>query len=153
MINTINGFTGYYRFLSNLYIHEIEYRGRKYQTNEHLYQSLKATDKEDHELVRNALTAGKAKQLGQIIEKRPDWQFVNLEIMKEINRIKFSDPQLREKLLNTGDALLTESNFWCDTFFGKCTCAKRGHKNEGENWLGVILMNIRTELKNTENKA
>jgi len=53
-----------------------------------------------------------AKKLGRKIALRPDWEEVKIEVMTEIVRIKFSDPYLRVKLLETEDKeLFEESKF------------------------------------------
>ena len=60
--------------------------------------------------------------------------------MEQILWAKFEqNPGLKEKLINTGDAYLEETNTWNDTFWGVC-------KGKGQNNLGKILMKIRAEL-------
>ena len=59
-------------------------------------------------------------------------------------RSKFSAPELREKLLDTGDAELIEGNWWNDTTWGVCN-------GVGENRLGKLLMQIRAEIKDSLN--
>ena len=64
--------------------------------------------------------------------------------MTGIVRDKFTrNPELKRLLLATGDAVLIEGNTWGDRFWG---VDKRTGK--GENHLGLILMDIREELKN-----
>ena len=60
-------------------------------------------------------------------------------------RQKYAKDPLRQMLLDTGDAILIEGNFWHDNFFGSCTCPKCG--NKGQNNLGKLLMQIRDEMK------
>jgi len=55
-------------------------------------------------------------------------------------REKFKNPILRELLLMTGDAELVEFNEWNDRFWGVC-------KGVGENRLGILLQEIREEIK------
>lgn len=64
-------------------------------------------------------------------------------IMLELNRQKYSErnPDLREQLRATCDAVLIEGNTWGDTFFGFSY-----DKGYGENHLGRILMQIRKEI-------
>ena len=66
--------------------------------------------------------------------------------MLDILRAKFAVPELKEKLIATGDAELVEGNRWHDNRRGKCSCEKRQNK-EGQNWLGKILMEIRKEIQ------
>ena len=62
-----------------------------------------------------------------------------LGITEDVIRQKFNNPELKEKLIATGDAELIEGNPWGDTFWGVC-------EGKGENHLGKILMKIRSEL-------
>ena len=47
------------------------------------------------------------------------------------------NPYLAEMLVETGDRYLEESNHWNDTCWGVCD-------GIGTNWLGKILMDVRT---------
>jgi predicted NAD-dependent protein-ADP-ribosyltransferase YbiA (DUF1768 family) len=71
--------------------------------------------------------------------------------MTQILCYKFSPehhPDLAEKLLSTGDALLVETNTWHDNSFGDCECGKREPcAAPGQNQLGIILMQIRSCLR------
>jgi predicted NAD-dependent protein-ADP-ribosyltransferase YbiA (DUF1768 family) len=61
--------------------------------------------------------------------------------MREIVFIKFDGHlDLKELLLATGDHELIEGNKWHDTFWGVCD-------GIGQNYLGKILMEIRTIFK------
>ena len=50
------------------------------------------------------------------------------------------NPELRDKLLATGESTLIEGNNWGDYFWGKVN-------NCGENQLGIILMDVRAKLQ------
>jgi ribA/ribD-fused uncharacterized protein len=67
------------------------------------------------------------------------------ELMLDIIRAKFSTPEMAEKLLATGDRMLIEGNTWSDRRWG-CVQAKDGTWR-GKNWLGQILMQVRSELR------
>ena len=136
----INRFDGEYRFLSNFHSHEIFYRGKLYATNEHAYQAMKTLKTSEREMIRNASTPGKAKRLARKIVLRPDWDNEKITVMLVINAIKYQDPELRAKLLATGDEELVEGNHWGDTFWGVCD-------GVGQNYLGRILMFIRDEIR------
>ena len=60
--------------------------------------------------------------------------------MERILRVKFSSPDLKEKLLSTGDRYLVEGNSWGDVYWGVCG-------GKGINMLGKLLMQIREELR------
>ena len=61
--------------------------------------------------------------------------------MKELVLQKFStNAELKDFLLETGEAHLIEGNGWGDTFWGVSG-------GKGENHLGKILMEVRQELQ------
>ena len=81
-------------------------------------------------------------RLGRRIELRPDWEEVKIEIMRQVLKSKFThNPELREKLIATGNTELIEGNNWNDRFWGVC-------RGVGKNHLGKLLMEIRAELVN-----
>lgn len=136
--DAIDSFRGEYAFLSNFYDCSISYNGHVYRNNEAAFQAQK-------DLSRSAeftlLNPTMAKRLGRKVSLRSDWERVKLGIMEEIVRCKFTQhPELKVKLLATGERLLIEGNTWNDTFWGVC-------KGKGKNNLGKILMKIRKELQ------
>jgi len=137
----INYFSGEYRFLSNFYPSDIEWKGLKYKSAEAAFQASKTMDNNIRTKFRY-LNPSEAKRLGRKIDLRPDWEDVKIEIMTKIVRIKFSDPYLRTKLLETEDKELIEGNGWSDTFWGVSS-----ETGLGENHLGKILMKIRDEIR------
>lgn len=90
-----------------------------------------------------------AKSLGRKIELRPDWEEIKDSHMRRVLEAKFSDPELAQKLIDTGDKFLCEGNSHHDNYWGNCTCPKC-RDIEGQNHLGLILMNIREQLKNKD---
>lgn len=146
MANEIKGFGGDYHFLSNFYEAPVAYEGITYPTSEHAFQAAKFFTEFDTVLndVRSGIltmeTPGQAKRWGKKIPLRSDWEDVKYQIMYEIVLAKFTqNPDLKEKLLNTGDAYLEETNNWNDKVWGVCN-------GIGKNWLGKILMNVRNAL-------
>lgn len=137
----IREFQGEHRFLSNFWPARITFGEWTFPTAEHAYQAAKSLDPVDWKDAQECVSPGAAKRLGKTFTLRPDWDDVKLEIMPEIVRAKFRDPELREKLLATGDAQLIEGNNWGDTFWG----VSRG---KGHNHLGRILMQVRSEILN-----
>jgi ribA/ribD-fused uncharacterized protein len=136
-------FSGEYREFSNFYPSPVLLDGVWYDTVEHAYQASKTTDPELREIIRKAKTPGKAKQLGKVIVKRPDWYKVNIQIMLDLLVQKFTlYPDLKLKLLSTGSMKLIEGNTWCDNFWGDCICGKCKYI-PGLNHLGELLMDVR----------
>jgi len=139
----INGFTGRYSFLSNFCIYPIVWRERILKSAEHAYQGEKATDDIDREMIYQAATPADAKRLGSRKKLKniiPDWDRQKYTIMLLVIRAKFSDPELRKLLLETGDEELVEKNWWHDTYWGVCN-------GVGKNMLGKILMQVREEIR------
>lgn len=133
----VRGFFGDNRFLSNFYEIEIEHEGLLYPSVEHAYQASKSLDPRDREDIASLTSPGAAKQAGRGLSVRMDWYEVRVEVMLELLRLKFEDPELRDLLRRTsGD--LVEDNTWGDTFWGMC-------EGFGENQLGKLLMQVREE--------
>jgi len=125
---------GDYSFLSNFYRH----RGRF--TVEHYYQAAKTDDPIWAANILKCATPGEAKKLGRLAPIVPGWDDQKIGVMRTLLRVKFSDWDLGDMLLATGDATLVEGNWWGDTFWGVC-------KGTGENWLGRLLMETRDLLR------
>jgi ribA/ribD-fused uncharacterized protein len=138
----IEEFRGPTRWLSNFQKVSIVYEGIRYPTTEHAYQAAKTLDKGERELIASLRTAAEAKKLGQRITLRPDWESVRVQVMLDVNRLKFQDPLLRQKLLDTGNEELVEGNTWNDTFWGVC-------RGVGKNNLGRVLMKVREEIRDS----
>ena len=137
-MNAIDKFEGEYRFLSNFYERQITIDGLTFENTEAAFHSYKQPSRRE-EFV--GLTAKEAKRLGRSVTLRDDWEEIKNNVMYAVCMAKFSQHEdLKQKLLATGDATLIEGNHWHDTYWGIC-------KGEGYNWLGIILMNIRDQLK------
>jgi hypothetical protein len=142
-------FEGERRFLSNFYESKIVIDGKEYRTVEHYFQAMKATNEEDHELVRNVLRANTAKSKGRQIKLRSDWDEVKDEIMEKGVRAKFEqNHELKRLLIQTAPDILEEGNTWHDTEWGVDYYTRKG-----QNKLGKILMKLRDEfLEEFKNK-
>jgi len=143
----ILGFSGEYRFLSNFWKCWVTFDGKMYGSTEHAYQAAKFQVDDDRfpdnwktrDYIRFAKTPNDAKKLGQGPGKRDDWEEVKEDFMREFLMQKFSQPELMEQLLATGDAYLEETNHWGDRYWGV--------DGTGKNRLGYLLMEIRRDLR------
>lgn len=73
--------------------------------------------------------------------KQPHWDTVKVDIMRDILRAKVQQHEyVRRKLLQTGNRELVE-NSWRDDFWGW------GANRDGQNQLGKLWMEIRSELR------
>lgn len=144
MDKIINNFRGDYFFLSNFYIAPVTYADITYTSNEAAFQAQKLADPE-RRIEFGGLNPSEAKKLGRHVPLRPDWEEVKIGIMYQIVTAKFmQNPALRLRLQATGSAQLEEGNTWGDTFWGRVN-------GIGQNHLGKILMQVRSELhKNKE---
>ncbi|MBP3491323.1 NADAR family protein [bacterium] len=95
------------------------------------------------------LYPSEAKKKGKTCNLRHDWEEVKVDIMYDILKVKFSDEDLKARLLLTGDKELIEGNRWHDNFWGNCIC-KKCEAIEGKNMLGKLLMKLRRELRETK---
>jgi ribA/ribD-fused uncharacterized protein len=134
----ILSFTGDYHFLSNFYFTDIEIYDIVFPSAENAYQAAKS-DKHEERLQFKDITPGMSKRLGQKIFVKDGiemWNKRRLRVMEEILRVKFSNPELKQMLVETAPRELQEGNYWGDTFWGV-------YKGEGHNYLGKLLMMIR----------
>jgi len=99
----INRFKGEYVFLSNFYIYEGT-------SVEHYYQSMKPKNPRYRDPIYNAYAPWKAKELGNRVELREDWEDVKEFIMLDAVRLKFSNDELSMLLIDTGFQPLEEGN-------------------------------------------
>ena len=139
-METIDLFRGEYAFLSNFHKCTVEYEGMTYPSVEHAFQAAKNPDPEYRRSVAAAASPVTAKRMGKKTALRRDWEQVKEWIMYELLLSKFSDPDLREKLLATGDAVLIEGNKHWDRYWGVCS-------GSGLNKLGKLLMKVRERIR------
>ncbi len=140
----IAGFFGIFRFLSNFYILEegVWFEELTYPSVEHAYQAAKwPSDQRERFLDVESWEAKKlGKQAPNLNAKK--WKKIKVPLMSALCRQKFDkNDKLRKMLMMTEDALLEERNDWNDRFWGTDV------NGVGENNLGKILMNVRSDLK------
>ncbi len=141
----IDKFDGQYAFLSNFYESPITDGTSIFPTVEHYFQAAKTDTMPEYLDISQAETPGLAKRIGRQTHLRSGWESVKVQVMLDALRKKFAIPELREKLLATGDADLIEGTTWHDNYWGICTCDKCSGK--GINMLGKLLRQVREEIK------
>ena len=138
-MNEIKSFRGEYEFLSNFYEVPVTYNGLTYQNSEAAFQAQKCTTEEEKKQF-TAMNPSEAKRAGRRVKLRPDWEDVKVDEMRKIVQAKFTqNPELAEKLIQTGDTHLEEGNTWGDRTWGTVN-------DSGQNLLGKILMEVRDKL-------
>ena len=132
-----------YGCFSNFSPHPIRIGGREWPTSEHYFQAQKFPGTPHEEELRTTRDVGRVAKLGRQRSRplRADWEAVKDDIMRTAVRAKFSQhADLRQILLDTGDAHLIEHTandaYWADNGDGT-----------GRNMLGIILMEVRDELR------
>ena len=147
---TINSFTGNNFFLSNFFVSRMSVLFDKVfievPTVEHAYQAYKTLDEVERIKILSAPGPGAAKRLGKQVTIRSDWDLIKVPVMLNLLRIKFTNPTLKQWLLDTKDATLIEGNWGGDKVWGVCN-------GEGRNMLGTLLMNIREEIRNEDQRS
>lgn len=143
------------RFLSNFYPYKntqgdkypekvlVFFEGIEFDCTENAYQAAKTLDV-NLRLEISKMTPFQSKKywIGKEEQIRQDWDEVKFSILRDLNFQKYNNSkELRQMLLDTGDAILEEGNTWGDTYWGICN-------GIGENNLGKILMEIRDSFKN-----
>lgn len=142
-------FDGKYAFLSNFFPSPITFDGITFPTVENWFQAWKTENPTEFRAIATTDTPGKSKRLGRHCTLRKDWEEVKTDVMRDGLRLKFQDPALRAKLLATGDEELIEGNTWHDNTWGNCVCQKC-QNTPGRNMLGMLLMELRTEIRYEE---
>lgn len=132
------------RWLSNMWPCHVYINGLEYGSVENAYVAQKTND-ENIRLHVQTLEPRKSKIFGDSIQLVPDWENKKLNVMRHLIKEKFSDKnkELMTKLMETRNILLEEGNYWKDTFWGVDM-----NTGKGLNWLGIIIMDRRTELQN-----
>ena len=138
MKTAIASFSGEYRFLSNFWPCEIEYKGFLFPSTENAYQWAKSeTETEKFQTI----TVGQAKRLGKELALRRNWNDMRFNVMYDITKAKYTTHgDLRMKLTLTDGIELVEGNTWGDVYWGQCPIGV------GKNTLGKILMLVRDEI-------
>ena len=142
----IASFSGPHAFLSNFHPCLIVVGNTVYASSEHLYQANKALSANEHRWVAEAPTPAGAKKRGRRVQLVPDWERIKLAVMYTAVRAKFDqNPDLAKDLLDTGVEEIVEANAWRDCYWGVDE-----RTGQGSNWLGRILMLVRSEIAMVE---
>ncbi|KAL2227879.1 UNVERIFIED_CONTAM: Riboflavin biosynthesis protein PYRR, chloroplastic [Sesamum indicum] len=146
-----------YGAFSNFSLHPIQLpdeNGNYYSwpSVEHYYQAHKFVGLGDPvaknclEEIKNSKSPEEAARIGRRMQRqhpdlvRPDWESVKIDVMYRALKCKFSTyPNLTSMLLSTAGSVLVEASPH-DLFWGG------GREGEGLNYLGRLLMQLRSEF-------
>lgn len=142
-----------YGWLGNMSPHPVNYKGDMYRTTEALFQSLRFSDEKIREAIRAERSPMSAKMvakgnigLATVTPQSPE----DLDNMRLVLRLKIEQHlDLRRMLLETGDARIIEDSTarqgGSGLFWG---AAKQADESwVGQNWLGVLWEELRSELR------
>ena len=135
-----------YGTFSNFSGHAFTLDGARWPSVEHFYQACKFDDAAFRERIRLCHTPREAKNLGRSngFSIRSGWDGDKERVMRRALRAKFDlHADARELLLSTGDEPLIEDS--PDDFFWGI-----GRDGSGSNRLGVLLMELRDELRSAD---
>lgn len=114
---------------------------RWWKNVEAAYQAQKTSVPEEYDSIWIAATPREARDLGQKVTMRPDWDQVKYNVMLECVLAKFEQHKdLQELLLSTDNEELMEDSP-IDSYWG---CGADG---KGQNNLGKVLMEVRRRLR------
>ena len=139
-----------YGVFSNLYQRTIVFETRQFPTAEHAYQAGKARKAAVREWILNAPTPALVAMAAHGLytwDITSDWSKIKFDRMRAVLRAKFTQhDDLREILLGTGQARLVEA-----ARVANGVNRTWGEVNgKGLNMLGVLLMELREELRSGE---
>ncbi len=141
-----------YGVFSNLHRTPIVFEGREYPTSEHAYQAGKASKEAVREWILSAPTPSLVAMAAHGLytwDIVPNWSKIKFDRMRDVLRAKFTQHEhLKQLLLDTGKARLVEAGT-TDNLVNRTWGEVNG---KGKNMLGVLLMEVREELRKAEEK-
>ena len=145
------------RFLSNMFEAPIQVDGLTFATVEHYFQWSKAKQFGDADIqskILKTVSPKSAKAYGKKVKPfdAKVWGDMADTVMKTAVKAKFSqNAELRKKLLETGDKILAEADprgkYWGIGTSSDTSKASDPTRWPGQNKMGKILMELRSELK------
>lgn len=130
-------------FMGNCYPCQIKICGLEFPSAENAFQAMRSPDPDIRASFRY-MTPYRAAYAGPRMRRSiPGWNDVRDDIMRQILKTKFSDPDLKRSLLSSSGPIEI-TNMRHENYWGSCACA-RCH-NTGQNRLGRMLEKLRSEL-------
>jgi ribA/ribD-fused uncharacterized protein len=138
--------------LSNLYRRPVEFQGEVFATSEHAYQAGKARKPEVRKWLMEAPSPSLLAMAAHGLyywDVAPGWSKLKFDRMRKVLAAKYTQhADLRSLLLSTGEANLVESAT-VDNEVNRLWGEVNG---VGQNMLGKMLMDLRTELRSPTEK-
>lgn len=152
-------FAGEWAFLSNMFPCSFIFENIRFTSSEPCYQFKRARTCNDLNKAHRIIITDdpfECKRIGDKVDETDDWDALSESTMRNINKLKFEqNPHLIELLLTTGNCTLQEAT--TNTFWGIGASirskAARDNTATGQNVLGKILMQLRSELTSNCNQS
>ena len=129
-----------YGCFCNFSLHGFELDGLWWQTSEHYYQAQKFAGTAHAETIRLAKTPAASAKLGHAFPHHSDWKKIKYDVMQRAILQKFqTHGDIRKILLGTEDEMIIQEDIG-DYYWGT------GKDGSGKNYLGQILMDVRSTL-------
>lgn len=140
-----------YWFMSNYYSCEFMMDGIRYKNAEAAFQSHKVPLEERRQF--SDMPPAAAKHFGRHVSFPANWDKTRDDVMRRVVMAKFEQNEdLKRRLLETGTQPIEEdTTSWHDNYWGNCRCPKC-RNIQGQNRLGIILMETRDKLKKQTSK-
>lgn len=141
-----------YGWLGNMSPHTINHKNQEWRTAEALFQALRFPE---NQTIQEAIRCEKSPMAAKMVAKRERKEMTiepgsdqDLANMRLVLRLKVDQhPSLKKALLETEDSEIIED---CTNRRASIWGAQRiSDKWEGQNLLGVLWMELRNELRNT----
>jgi ribA/ribD-fused uncharacterized protein len=130
-------------YMGNFYKARHFIYGKWWNTTEASYQAQKTNVESEVLAIQQAEKPMQARNLGQEVSLRENWDMIKDRVMYECVLAKFlQHADLRKQLIETGDEELVEDTKTTNDMYWGC-----GTDGSGRNELGKILMRIRYELR------
>ncbi|KAJ7192436.1 DUF1768-domain-containing protein [Mycena pura] len=140
-----------YHCFTNCTPHPVTYNGKVYPTSEHLFQAFKFMDSRP-DIAEGIRTVSKSRMkafeysMAHIEHQDLDWNRMRIAKLEITTWHKFSQhPELRLKLLGTGDAELVVQPYMYHRTLPETTSGDK----KGRNEFGKALERVRTSLRDT----
>lgn len=121
----------------------IKYGELRFYSVEAFYQAMKTLDQFEREKMSH-MTPPQVKKYGSKVKLRDNWDNIRADVMQLGIELRYRPDSFDAKKLLETNGPIVEWNRHHDIFFGRCLCDE--HNDEGQNVLGLLLMERRLEL-------
>jgi len=137
---SIIGFTDKYLFLSDYFNQSFKYDGIVYNNAICAYLAQLIENPTQKNIISHAIPRDAIQMIKRSKNVRQLTDEEKFDLMYQVCKAKFSNKELKDKLLATENEELINQTTWDNPFWGKTN-------KQGKNTLGKVLMKLREDLK------